>query len=153
MRRLIAAALFAVMGSTAFASEESVTHVEAAGGVTETMDSLEAAVTSAGATVFARVDHGAGAEGVGIDLKPSQLLIFGNPKLGSQAMEDDILAGLHLPMKVLVYESLDGQVYLAYEDPAVMLGNLSGVEPGATYIAEMRAALGKLTSKAAGPAN
>ena len=149
MKRLITAALFALMGSIATANEESVTHVEAAGTVTETMAGLETAVINAGATIFAKVDHAEGAERANMELSPATLLIFGNPKMGTQVMQDDILAGLHLPMKVLVYEDDGGQVYLAYEDPAVMLGNLSGVAAGATYIAEMRAALSKLTNKAA----
>ncbi|WP_281968074.1 DUF302 domain-containing protein [Roseovarius nanhaiticus] len=149
MKQLITAAIFALMGSMVSANEESVTHVEAVGDVAETMSGLQKAVNEAGATVFAMVDHAEGAERAGMDLAPAQLLIFGNPKMGTQVMQDDILAGLHLPMKVLVYEDEDGQVYLAYEDPAIMLGNLSGVAPGATYIAEMRAALSKLTNKAA----
>ena len=64
-----------------------------------TMDALEAAVTGAGATVFARVDHAAGAEGIGMALTPAQLLIFGNPALGTPAMQADPLAGLYLPLQ------------------------------------------------------
>ncbi|MFD0857661.1 DUF302 domain-containing protein [Roseovarius aquimarinus] len=148
MKRLIAAALIAIWGSHAAANEQSVTHVESKLGVAETMDHLERAVIEAGATIFARVDHGEGAERAGVELAPAQLLVFGNPKLGSQAMQDDILAGLHLPLRVLIYEDGNGQTFLAYEDPAITLGDLDGVDAGATYIAEMRAALSKLTNKA-----
>lgn len=116
--------------------------------VTETMDALEAAVEDAGATVFARVDHAAGANKAGLDLNPSQLLIFGNPKLGTPAMIDNALAGLYLPLKVLVYEDSRGQVYLTYEDPALVLKQLTGVQEDAAYLAKMTGALAKLTKKA-----
>ncbi|WP_340422195.1 DUF302 domain-containing protein [Yoonia sp. GPGPB17] len=60
--------------------------------VAETIDGLEAAVNGAGATVFARVDHAAGAQSVGKSIPDATLLIFGNPALGTLAMEDDIRA-------------------------------------------------------------
>nr|WP_231125846.1 DUF302 domain-containing protein [Roseovarius gahaiensis] len=113
------------------------------------MDALEAAVTGAGATVFARVDHAAGAANVDMELAPSELLIFGNPKLGTTAMQDNPLAGLYLPLKVLVYEDAQGQVWLAYEDPEESLDDLPGINEGAGYIAKMQGALGNLTAKAA----
>lgn len=77
-------------------------------------------------------------------------MIFGNPKLGTPAMQDDALAGLFLPLKVLVYEGGDGRVWLAYEDPEETLDDLPGISDDADYIAKMRMALGKLTEKAAG---
>ncbi len=114
-----------------------------------TMDALEAAVTGAGATVFARVDHAAGAASVDMQLAPAELLIFGNPMLGTPAMQDAIEAGLHLPLKVLVYEDAEGQTWLAYDDPAAALAALEGVAPDAPYLAKMQGALAKLTSAAA----
>ena len=150
MRRLVMAAAMALMGTGALAGAGGIERIKAAGDVAATMDALEAAVTGAGATVFARVDHGAGAEGAGMELAPSQLLIFGNPQLGTPAMQDDPLAGLYLPLKVLVYQGGDGQVWLAYEDPAQMMSGLGGVGADAGYIARMHGALAKLTGKAAG---
>ncbi|OBY28323.1 DUF302 domain-containing protein [Leisingera sp. JC1] len=116
--------------------------------VGETMDALQAAVEGAGATVFARVDHAAGAQNAALELSPSQLLIFGNPKLGTPAMQADMRAGLYLPLKVLAYEDAGGQVWLTYEDPAEMLSGLD-VPADAEFIAKMQGALGKLTAKAA----
>ncbi|UWQ40278.1 DUF302 domain-containing protein [Leisingera aquaemixtae] len=116
--------------------------------VAETMDALQAAVEGAGATVFARVDHAAGAQTAGMELPGSQLLIFGNPKLGTPAMQADMRAGLYLPLKVLAYEDADGQVWLTYQDPAEMLSGLD-IPADAEFIAKMQGALGKLTSKAA----
>ncbi|MEM6480662.1 MAG: DUF302 domain-containing protein [Pseudomonadota bacterium] len=126
-----------------------ITKVKSSGDVATTMDALEAAVTGAGATVFARVDHGAGAAKAGLELAGSQLLVFGNPKLGTPAMQEDALAGLFLPLRVLVYEDGAGDVWLAYEDPAAMLGPLEGTSADAGYLTKMQGALSKLTAAAA----
>lgn len=93
---------------------------------------------------------GAGAEAAVQELAPAQLLVFGNPKLGTPAMQDDPLAGLYLPLKVLVYQDGDGTVWLAHEDPGEMLDDLDGIGKDAGYIEKMRGALSGLTAKAAG---
>ncbi|SLN61635.1 camphor resistance protein CrcB [Roseovarius albus] len=144
---LMAAGLLAI---PAIVSAGDVQRVQSASDVAGTMDALEAAVTGAGATVFARVDHAGGAQKVGQELAPSELLIFGNPKLGTPAMQDDPLAGLYLPLKVLVYQDAEGQVWLNYEDPGKMLGRLDGISGEGEYIKKMTGALAKLTAKAAG---
>lgn len=115
--------------------------------VTETMDRLEAAVTGAGATVFARVDHAEGAAKVDMDLRPTQLLIFGNPKLGTPAMLDTQTAGLDLPLRVLAYADADGTVHVTYHAPA-SLAATHGLPADAQYLKMMTGALDKLTSKA-----
>lgn len=115
--------------------------------VPETMDRLEAAVTGAGATVFARVDHAAGAAKVDMDLRPTQLLIFGNPKLGTPAMLDGQTAGLDLPLRVLVYADADGVVNVAYHGPGE-LALTHGLPADAKYLQMMTGALDKLTGKA-----
>ncbi len=115
--------------------------------VSDTMDRLEAAVTGAGATVFARVDHAAGAAKVDMDLRPTQMLMFGNPKLGTPAMLDGQTAGLDLPLRVLVYADAKGVVHVAYHAPA-SLAETHGLPGDAEYIAMMTGALDKLTGKA-----
>ncbi len=148
MKHLLAAA-FCLVAAPAFASNDDIVKVQAAGDVATTMDRLEEAVKGAGATVFARVDHAAGAAYVDMALDDEQLLIFGNPKLGTPAMQDDALAGLFLPLKVLVYKDGAGQVWLAYEDPEEMLDDLS-IPDDAPYVKTMAGALAKLTAAAAG---
>lgn len=115
--------------------------------VSETIDRLEAAVTGAGATVFARVDHGAGAASVNLELAPSELLIFGNPKLGTPAMQDGPTAGLDLPLRVLAYADGEGVVRLVYHAPAT-LAAAHGLPTDAKYIQMMTGALEKLTGAA-----
>lgn len=118
--------------------------------VTDTIDRLSAAVEEAGAKVFARVDHAAGAERVGTDLRPTQMLMFGNPKLGTPAMLAAQSSGLDLPLRVVAYEDADGVVYVAYHDPANLAGD-HGIPADAEVLTKMSGALGKLTDKAVSP--
>lgn len=85
----------------------------------QTMDKLEAIVKEKGLKVFARIDHAqGGAEGVGESLRPTELLIFGNPKGGTPPlMQCAQTAGIDLPLKALVWEDEDGKVWLGYNDP------------------------------------
>jgi uncharacterized protein (DUF302 family) len=84
----------------------------------ETIDRLEKLVKEKGMTVFARVDHAAGAAKVGKTLRPAELLIFGNPQGGTPLMECAQSAGIDLPMKAMAWEDAKGQVWLGYNDPA-----------------------------------
>ena len=115
--------------------------------VADTMDRLVTAVEGAGATVFARIDHAAGAAKVSMELRPTQTLIFGNPKLGTPAMLDSQTAGLDLPLRVLAYADGEGVVHVTYHAPA-NLAATHGLPADAKYIAMMTGALGKLTDKA-----
>ncbi len=134
----------ALTGAPAFAEMITKTSPHS---VSDTMDRLEAAVTAAGATVFARVDHAAGAEKVEMELRPTQLLIFGNPKLGTPAMLDAQTAGLDLPLRVLAYADDKGVVHLTYHTPA-SLGTTHNLPADAPYLKMMTGALDKLTGKA-----
>ncbi|MDQ2778044.1 MAG: DUF302 domain-containing protein [Pseudomonadota bacterium] len=84
----------------------------------ETMDRFEAAAKGKGLTVFARVDHAAGAATVEKTLRPTQVLIFGNPQGGTPFMLCAQTVGIDLPLKALVWEGEDKQVWLGYNDPA-----------------------------------
>lgn len=68
-------------------------------------------------SIMAKLDHQANADRVGMDLRPTKLLVFGNPKLGTPLMKKSQTTGLDLPQKVLVYEDAEGQVFVAYNDP------------------------------------
>lgn len=150
MKRVLIGVVLAFMAQGAQASDDDIMQMQAGGDVPATMDKLVAAVEDAGATVFARVDHSGGAAAAGMELAPSQLLIFGNPSLGTPAMQDNALSGLFLPLKVLVYEDADGRTWLAYEDPEETLTDLEGIGENAKYIAQMRMELIRLTKAAAG---
>jgi uncharacterized protein (DUF302 family) len=86
-----------------------------------TMDKLEASVKEKGFGVVARVDHAAGATRVGKTLRPTELLIFGNPAGGTLLMECAQTSGIDLPLKALVWSDAAGKVMLSYNDPAYIV--------------------------------
>lgn len=88
--------------------------------VSETLNRLEAVLNKKGMTIFKRIDHSAGAERAGMKLRPTELLIFGNPKVGTPLMLCSQTAAIDLPQKALAYEDEKGQVWLSYNDPVYM---------------------------------
>jgi len=87
-------------------------------GPAETMQRLEAEVRARGLTVFAHIDHAAGAAEVGLPLRPTDLLIFGNARGGTPLMQADQTMGIDLPLKALVWQDAAGTTWLSYNDPA-----------------------------------
>jgi uncharacterized protein (DUF302 family) len=85
--------------------------------VTATIDRLEAVLQAKGITIFARIDHQAEAEKVGLSLRPTQLLLFGSPKAGTPLMVAEPTTALDLPIKILAWEAADSKVWLSYNDP------------------------------------
>lgn len=146
MRYALAGLALAVMPLPSIAE---IVRVESTRDVPATVEALSAAVEGAGARVVATVDHGAGARSIGADIGDAQLVIFGNPAVGTPAMEADRLAGLFLPLRVLVYADAEGKVWLAYEPPADMFEGLA-IDPGAEVLDRMSGALRNLTAAAAG---
>jgi uncharacterized protein (DUF302 family) len=117
-------------------------------GPKETMDRLEAEIKAVGMTVFARVDHAAGAASVGLPLRPTELLIFGSAKAGTPLMQADQAIGIDLPLKALVYQDASGKVWLAYNDPSWLAERHVLGETVARNVAAMTAALKAVVAKA-----
>ena len=86
-------------------------------GPEETMNRLGAAVRAKGLTVFAQIDHAAGAEAVGLPLRPTEVLVFGNARSGTPLMQASQTIGIDLPLKVLVWQDEAGVTWLSYNDP------------------------------------
>jgi len=84
------------------------------------MDRFETAAKGKGLNIFLRVDHAAGAKKIGKDLRPTELLVFGNPQGGTPLMECAQTAGIDLPLKVLAWQDGAGQSWLGYNDPAFL---------------------------------
>jgi len=95
-----------------------LTTIPSSYGPKDTMNRLEAAVMAKGITVFARIDHAAGASAVGLSLGPTEVLIFGNAKAGTPLMQSVQTIGLDLPLKALVWQDISGKTWLSYNDPA-----------------------------------
>lgn len=113
-----------------------------------TMDRLEAAVKARGMTVFARIDHAAGAVSAGLSLRPTELLIFGNAKAGTPLMQAAQSLGIDLPLKALVWQDEAGDTWISGNDPS-WLAKRHGVD-GAPQVGMMAAALDAVMREAAG---
>ena len=87
-------------------------------GPEETMNRFESEVRAKGMTVFAHIDHAAGAAAVGLSLRPTDLLVFGNAKGGTPLMQSVQTIGIDLPLKALVWQDASGSTWLSYNDPA-----------------------------------
>ena len=119
-------------------------------GVKETIERLAGLVQRAGLLVFARIDHGAGARDVGLELRPTELLIFGNPKGGTPLMQERQLAGIDLPVKALAWEDENGKVWLSYNDPE-WIGRRHGLgAPSGWAVKAITTGMEKLIAAAAG---
>lgn len=90
--------------------------------VSETIDRLEAILKEKGVKIFARFDHGAEAQHVDLELKPTQVLVFGDPKVGTFLMQDDPFVALELPLKVMATE-VEGQTVVSYQNMSSLPGN------------------------------
>ena len=144
--RIILATILVLLSLPAFAGD-GITRKQSAYSAAETLDRLEKILKEKGITVFTRVDHGAGAAKAGIEMPPTQLLIFGNPKLGSPLMKANRTIGLDLPMKALAYTDDEGNTWLAYVNPET-LKTRNAIEGKDEIFAKMAGALDKLTSAA-----
>jgi uncharacterized protein (DUF302 family) len=100
---------------------EGLISVKSANSVSETISRLEATAKEKGLKIFARIDHAAGAAKIGKLLRPTELLIFGNPKGGTPLMECAQTVGIDLPLKALAWEDAAGQVWLGYNDPQYIM--------------------------------
>jgi len=109
------AVIFFLWGVQAMAADGLIT-LPSSHGPKETMTRFEAEVKAKGLTVFARVDHAAGAAAVGLSLRPTELLIFGNAKGGTPLMQSMQTVGIDLPLKALVWQDEAGRTWLSYND-------------------------------------
>ncbi|HTJ89965.1 MAG TPA: DUF302 domain-containing protein [Acidocella sp.] len=115
-----------------------------------TLDRLSAAITARNITIFARIDHAAGALSVGLTLRPTTVLIFGNPKAGTALMQLAQTTGIDLPLKMLVWEDGAGKVQISYVEPAVIAARHHVQDLAAGNVPLLSAVLAALAGEAAG---
>lgn len=118
--------------------------------VGETLDRLETVLKGKDITVMARVDHGMNAEKVGMDLRPTQLLIFGKPEHGTQLMQQSQAVGLDLPLKALAWQDESGQVWLGHQ-PIEVIAERWGIDPASEIVTRIGKGLDALTDAALKP--
>lgn len=107
-----------ILPGLSFAGDNGLIVKKSPHSVSETLDRWAALLKKKKIRVFARVSHSENAKGVGLKLRPTELLIFGNPKLGTHYFTANQEAGIDLPMKAMAWQDKNGQTWLAYNDPS-----------------------------------
>ena len=128
---------------------EGLTSIRSRFGPKETMDRLEAEIRAQGMTVFARIDHAAGAAEVGLTLPPTELIIFGNARAGTPLMQSAQTVGIDLPLKVLVWQDAAGKTWISYNEPA-WIAQRHGIADAQAVVNKMADLLSAISRKVAG---
>jgi uncharacterized protein (DUF302 family) len=136
-----------LLGANAMAAD-GLTTVQSSFGAAETVDRLVAEIRKRGLTLFAQVDHAAGAAEVGLPLRPTMLLIFGNAKGGTPLMQADQTAGIDLPLKALVWEDQNGKTWVSYNEPRWIAGRHGLAAAQAHIVDALTAAVAGIAQKA-----
>lgn len=150
MRKAFLVVLLSILAMPlAYAADNGLITMKSPYSVDETLDRFEQALKAKGMTIFTRIDHAKGAAGVDLELRPTTVLIFGNPKIGTLLMQSNQTAGIDLPLKLLAWQDADGQVWIAYNDPGYIAKrhNITDRDP---VIAKMRKAMSNFTAAATG---
>ena len=150
MRRILypITALF-LLASLAYA-DNGIISVKSSHEVKATADRLENVLKQKGMTVFIRINHAEGAQKVGIKLRPTELVVFGNPKVGAPLMQCSQNTAIDLPLKALIWEDEKGQVWLSYNDPNYLVER-HGIEGCAEVIKKIENALSNFAKAATMP--
>ena len=149
MRALMLLVASLVLSNLVYAEGKMMTK-KSSHSVAITMDRLEAALKEKEIGVVARVDHAAAAKKADMTLKPTQVLIFGNPKLGTPLMQSNPQVGLDLPLKVLAWEDAAGVVWVGYTAPADLVARYQ-IGDRAEVVQKMTGVLDALTTQATKP--
>ena len=147
MRFLLAALL--IIPITGAQQSTGLVHTRSTRDFSQTVTALDSALIAANLKVFGRVDHAANAKGVGLELRPSTVFIFGNPQVGTRLMQCEQTIAIDLPLKILVWEDSTRAVFVGYEPPARLAQrhNAAGCQD---VLDRMTTALGNLTAAATG---
>lgn len=148
MKKAILMVLALVGFAVPAVASDGVVNVQSAFNVEETADRLESVLQEKGMTIFNRIKHSEAAAGVGIELRNTELIIFGNPKVGSPLMKCQQSVAIDLPQKALIWEDEGAKVWISYNDPRYLQKrhNISGCEE---VISKIEKALAGIAESAA----
>ena len=147
MRNLFIIVLLAIVPVAVNAADDGLISKKSNYSVKVTLDRLENILKKKGVTVALRWSHDERGKKVGIPLRPTELLIFGNPKLGTHFFTSNQTAGIDLPLKALAWEDKNGQVWLSYNDPAYVAGR-HAINNRPEIVKKMSGILDNITSAA-----
>jgi len=150
MRQIFFALITILFIVSAAAAGNGLISVKSSHDVEATADRLENILNQKGMTVFIRINHSAGARKVAKTLRPTELVVFGNPKVGTPLMQCSQTVGIDLPQKALVWQDDKGQVWLSYNDPNY-LDQRHGLAECAQVIKKVEKALSNFAKAATMP--
>ena len=136
-----------VLLSPAAVAQDGLVVVKSPHSVAMTLDKLTAVLESKGMNIFTRINHAEGAAGADLELRATEVLVFGNPKVGTPLMQCAQSVAIDLPQKMLAWEADDGQVYLGYNDP-MHLKSRHGIEGCDPVLEKVAGALGNFAKAA-----
>ena len=150
MKKSILVLLLTVLMAGPAAAQGGLVSVKSSHDVDVTANRLESALKEKGVTVFARIDHAAGAQQIGQSLKPTLLIIFGNPAMGTPLIQRSRSIGIDLPLKALIWEDRAGQVWFSYNAPEY-LANRHGITEMGELVQKMETVLSSFALTATQP--
>ncbi len=150
MRIALMAVILFLMGTSFATAGNGTISVISAHDVQTTADRLEEALNNKGMTIFTRINHAEGAQNVGMELRPTELVIFGNPKIGTPLMLCAQSVAIDLPQKALIWKAKDGQVWYTYNDPGY-LADRHNIGECKEVLKRVSGALGKFAKAATMP--
>ena len=150
MQKLFYVIITILFLTTSAYAGSGIISVKSAHDVKSTADRLESTLKQKGMNVFNRINHAQGAQKVGKELRPTELIIFGNPKVGTPIMQCRQSVAIDLPQKALIWQDDKGQVWLSYNDPDYLVER-HGIEGCGEVIKKVKGALGKFAKAATMP--
>ena len=147
MIKSISCVFFTMLFSSSVLAAENLVSVESRYSVKETADRFEQILANKGLTVFARINHSENASNVNLDLAPTEVIIFGNPKVGTPLMQCSKTVAIDLPQKALFWEDNKGQVWLSYNNPEA-LKERHGIKGCDQLVTKISHVLGRLSEAA-----
>lgn len=152
MKRIIplSIAMLAIFATMSMAGNAGLVNVKSAHSVSVTADRLERILAEKGMRLFLRLNHAEGAGKVDIVLRPTELLVFGNPKVGAPLIAKQQLIGIDLPQKMLIWQDETGGVWLTYNDPDY-LADRHGLDKSLAPFQKVKKALGAFAQAAGAP--
>ena len=139
MKRLIIS-IIGIVTSMIAVADNGLISVKSNHDVSTTADNLENALNEKGMKVFVRIDHAKGAMSADLELRPTEVVIFGNPKVGTPLMQCQQSVAIDLPQKALIYQDANDDVWLTYNDPAY-LNERHGLDDCAAVLEKVSGAL------------
>jgi len=147
MKQMILTTLAFLFLTTPSIAADGIIDIKSMFNVKETADRLEGIFTTKGMTIFTRINHSENAKNVGIELRDTELIIFGNPKVGSPLMQCQQSVAIDLPQKALIWKNAQGTVWISYNDPRY-LQNRHDIPGCNEVITKIGAALAGITKAA-----